>query len=155
MGDRQIKQLRMPRDPWAPALRAARFSVKTGQAIAAKGGHKDTLMVPFGGHNVAWVSEATRGCLRRGYLCSEEEFGLSKKRVVFVCNWYRGFPIGNTPTGRERLGLSPKEQPPRSLSGKRTGWGATRRRETLVGPPKEQTRKWVNLSGTANGGGIW
>ena len=65
------------------------------------------------------------------------------------------FPIGNTLTGRDRFSLAPKEQPPRSLSGKRTGWSVTRRREALDGPPKEQARIWVNLSGTADGGGIW
>lgn len=66
-----------------------------------------------------------------------------------------GFRIGNTLTGRERLGLSPKEQPPRELSGKWTGWGATRRREALSGPPKEQAHARVNLSGTVDGGGVY
>ena len=40
MGDRQVKEFGMRRDPRAAAGRAARTGVKLCQAIAAKGGHR-------------------------------------------------------------------------------------------------------------------
>jgi len=51
MRDGKVKQLRVPRDPWAPAFWTTGFVVKGGEAIAAKGGHCARIWMAALGHN--------------------------------------------------------------------------------------------------------
>jgi len=91
MCDGQIEQLRMPRYPWAAALRTAGFAVECGQAIAAKGRHDDILLGALDAHN-DWGIVLSWWGASGGDIWALKKLVLARRKELFLfATGLRGF----------------------------------------------------------------